>query len=287
LARGDNDEAFALIPASAPAEQSVQTGDTTVAMPQGKGGSSPRLGRNFWILSSIGATVAIALIATSLTVLFSAPRTDEAIEEPLLPVPTEIDQEVEPVVEEEEEDITPGLETVEITEAEIIGKTTAQVQEALTRKGLRLDSITSNIAPAQDKVGTAYRLNPQGVVAKNTLIAVYFYAPIPQPPKPRDMTLFPATGPYAPNSEILLEWPGYAQCPPGFPLQSYTLQIVGGTILDAAGPVLLPEQTAVTIRLGSSDSFRASYLVNCGNLTSPLSNEVSLTITPPAEPPVN
>jgi len=125
------------------------------------------------------------------------------------------------------------------------------------------------------------------VVAKNTLIAVYFYAPIPQPPKPRDMTLFPATGPYAPNSEILLEWPGYAQCPSGFPLQSYTLQIVGGTILDAAGPVLQPEQTAVTIRLAASGSFRASYLVNCGSLTSPLSNEVSLTITAPAEPPVN
>jgi serine/threonine-protein kinase len=286
LARGDNEEAFALIPARE-ANSTAETGNTTVATPQGGSDSNQRLGRNFWILSSIGAAVAIALIATSLTVLFSAPPSEDALEEPIVPVPTEITPEAEPIIEEEEEDVTPGLETVEITEAEIIGKTTAQVQEALTRKGLRLDSITGNIAPAQDRVGTAYRLNPQGVVAKNTLIAVYFYAPIPQPPKPRDMILFPASGPYAPESEILLEWPGYAQCPSGFPLQNYTLQIAGGTIVDAEGPLLLPEQTAVTIRLGSSGSFRASYLVNCGNLPSPLSNEVSITITPATEPPVN
>lgn len=288
ISRGDVDEAMALIPA-APALEGLATGDTTVAMPQGRKGSIPRLGRNFWILSAIGATVAIALIATSLTVLFSAPPSEETTVEPLPPVPTEITPESGAVIEEEEEveDASPGVETVSITEAEIVGKTEGQVKEALAAKGLRLDSITGNIAPAQDRVGTAYRLNPQGTVAKNTLIAVYFYAPIPQPPKPRDMALIPATGPYPPESEILLEWPGYAQCASGFPLQSYTLQISGGEILDASGPVLQPEQTSVTIRLGSGTTFRASYLVNCGNLTSPLSNEINVPITQPTEPPVN
>ena len=119
-------------------------------------------------------------------------------------------------------------------------------------------------------------------MASDTLVAVYFYAAIPQPPKPRDLTLIPATGPYPPESEILLEWPGYAQCPSGFELVSYTVQVVGGVILDGGDSnVLQPEQTSITIRLGEGQSLTASYLVNCGSLSSPLSNELKLTITPP------
>jgi serine/threonine-protein kinase len=172
---------------------------------------------------------------------------------------------------------------VRISEAEIAGKTKAQVEELLKQKGLRLDPITGNIAPAADLVQTAYRVNPTGTVAKNTLIAVYFYAAIPQPPKPRDLLVTPAAGPYEPGATILLEWPGYAQCPSGFALSSYTLQIVGGQILDGnGGTVLEPEQTAVNVLVGEGTSLKASYLVNCGSLTSPLSTELTLTITPPA-----
>jgi hypothetical protein len=173
---------------------------------------------------------------------------------------------------------------VEVTEQEIVGKTRSQVEEVLTAKGLRVDAITGNIAPAPDRVATAYRVNPQGVVAQDTLIAVYFYAAIPQPPKPRSIMVIPAGGPYEPGEEIVLEWPGYAQCPSGFPLVSYTLQIVGGDILDNEGATVLdPEQTAVNVMLGEGESLKASYLVKCGSLSSPLSTELALTITP-AEP---
>jgi serine/threonine-protein kinase len=191
-------------------------------------------------------------------------------------------EEIEPPVPLEEEDVTPTIETVAITEAEIVGKTRTQVEEVLRQKGLRLDAITGNIAPATDRVATAYRVNPQGTVASDTLIAVYFYAAIPQPPKPRDLTVTPAVGPYAPESTVLLEWPSYAQCPSGFTLSSYTLQIVGGTILEGdGGNVFQPEQTATTVRLGEGASLNASYLVNCASLTSPLSNELVVTITAP------
>ncbi|MGA1447047.1 MAG: hypothetical protein ACO32G_05425, partial [Pontimonas sp.] len=170
----------------------------------------------------------------------------------------------------------------EITQAEIVGKTQAQVQETLTQKGLRLDAITGNIAPSQDLVATAYRVNPQGTVASNTLIAVYFYAAIPQPPKPRTMVVTPAEGPWAPGDEVLLEWPGYAQCPAGFDLVSYTIQIVGGEILDNEGATVLePEQTAINVLLGEGESMTASYLVKCGSLSSPLSTELSIGITTP------
>lgn len=287
LARGDTDEGLALIP-----EVAIEGDQGRNGLGNNHGSTDSRsdratgamtMGRNFWILSGVGAFVAIALIATSLTVLLQPPSQD-LVEDPPVPVLPDIDivEEVAVPIAPEEQDLSPTVETVAITEAEIVGKTIAQVQEALAQKGLRLDAITGNIAPAQDRVATAYRVNPQGTVAKNTLIAVYFYAAIPQPPKPRDLTVTPASGPYEQNSTILLEWPSYAQCPSGFALSSYTLQIVGGTILDGnGGNIFQPEQTSTRVQLGEGASLRASYLVSCTSLNSPLSTELVLDIAAP------
>ena len=287
LARGDTEAGLALIPltpegGSGTGSTSTQTGPTAKA--SSSGGFA--MGRNFWLFSGLGAALAIALIATSLTVLLRTP-TEDITQEPALPIAPEVVIPLEPETEVEVPDpglTQPEITTVTVSEAEIVGKTRTQVEELLAQKGLRLDAITGNIAPAQDRVATAYRVNPQGTVARNTLIAVYFYATIPQPPKPRDLIVTPATGPWAPGGEILLEWPGYAQCPSGFALSSYTLQVVGGEILDSpSGQTLQPEQTAVTIRLGSGQEFRASYLVNCQNLTSPLSTELRIPLTTPEQ----
>lgn len=287
LARGDTDEGLALIP-----EVAIEGDQGRNGLGNNHGSTDSRsdratgamtMGRNFWILSGVGAFVAIALIATSLTVLLQPPSQD-LVEDPPVPVLPDIDivEEVAVPIAPEEQDLSPTIETVAITEAEIVGKTIAQVQEALAQKGLRLDAITGNIAPAQDRVATAYRVNPQGTVAKNTLIAVYFYAAIPQPPKPRDLTVTPASGPYEQNSTIFLEWPSYAQCPSGFALSSYTLQIVGGTILDGnGGNIFQPEQTSTRVQLGEGASLRASYLVSCTSLNSPLSTELVLDIAAP------
>lgn len=287
LSRGDDEEALALIPGRtevlSPAAPTT-TGGTPVAETPLKKARPFTMDKKFWLFSGIGAAVAIALIVTSLVILFTSPSAPEATEEPLVPVAPEetlTPEEPDPTLPEDEEDTTPQVQTVQVTESEIVGKTQAQVQDILSQKGLRLDAITGNIAPSQDKVGHAYRLNPQGTVAKNTLIAVYFYSAIPQPPKPRDISVFPAAGPYAAGSEITMEWPDYSQCPSGFPLQSYTLSLSGGTLLDAPGLVLEPEQSAVTVELAESGQFRASYIVNCGNLTSPGSNEISFTIEAP------
>jgi serine/threonine-protein kinase len=287
LGRGDTDEGLALIPLVP--ESPATSGETPKVSTEGSTKSGLKkpltLGRNFWVLSGVGAFVALALIATSLTILLQSPSDDVADDliVPTLPEVTEEEPQTELPEIIPEEDTEAGLETVRISEAEIVGKTKAQVEELLKQKGLRLDPITGNIAPAADLVQTAYRVNPTGTVAKNTLIAVYFYAAIPQPPKPRDLLVTPAAGPYEPGATILLEWPGYAQCPSGFALSSYTLQIVGGQILDGdGGTVLQPEQTAVNVLVGEGTSLKASYLVNCGSLTSPLSTELTLTITPPA-----
>lgn len=281
MARGDIDEGLALLPKVASETASAEKGGGTA--PPGPTKGPLTLGRKFWILSGVGAFVAVALIATSLAVLVQSPAA-EVVEDPIVPVLPQVDaiEETEPPAPIDEEDVTPSIQTVAITEAEIVGKTRTQVEEVLRQKGLRLDAITGNIAPASDRVATAYRVNPQGTVARDTLIAVYFYAAIPQPPKPRDLIVTPATGPYAPESTVLLEWPSYAQCPSGFALSGYTLQIVGGAILEGDGSNFFqPEQTATTVRLGEGASLQASYLVNCASLASPLSNELVVTITAP------
>jgi len=286
LARGDIEAGLALIPQPAGSPSvSKNAGDTPRIRIRGLTETPKKLGRKFWIFSGVGAAVAVALIATSLTVLLQSPAND-VVADPIVPIsPPETTPALPPlVVPPTEEGATPQIQTVEFTETELVGKTRTQVQEALTAKGLRLDAITGNIAPAQDRVATAYRVNPQGTVAKDTLIAVYFYAAIPQPPKPRTILATPATGPFEPGDEIVLEWPGYAQCPSGFPLASYNLQLVGGTIVgDDTSTTLQPEQTSLTVLLGQGSSFTASYLVKCGALSSPLSTDLVIPITP-AEP---
>jgi serine/threonine protein kinase len=297
IARGDDAAGLALIPEQGSSKDSSEKKQTATVSSDTSSVDQPRkLGRNFWLFSGIGAFVAIALIATSLTVLLQSPPSD-VVEDPVIPVLPEIPDAVTPSVPEEEPvaEEEPGAEitTVDIAASEIVGKTQSQVQEVLSLKGLRLDAITGNIAPTQDLVATAYRVNPQGTVASNTLIAVYFYAAIPQPPKPRTMVVTPAEGPWAPGDEVLLEWPGYAQCPAGFDLVSYTIQIVGGEILDNDGATVLePEQTAINVRLGEGENMTVSYLVKCGTLSSPLSTELSVGITSPEpetpeDPPVD
>ena len=294
LARGDIEAGLALIPQPTGSPSvSKNAGNTPRVRIRGLTETPKKLGRKFWIFSGVGAAVAVALIATSLAVLLQSPVND-VVADPIVPIsPTETPADLSPVVvPPAEEGTTPQIQTVEFTEAELVGKTRTQVQETLTAKGLRLDAITGNIAPAQDRVATAYRVNPQGTVAKDTLIAVYFYAAIPQPPKPRTILATPATGPFEPGDEILLEWPGYAQCPSGFPLTSYNLQLVGGTIVGGnTSTTLQPEQTSLTVLLGQGNSFTASYLVKCGALSSPLSTDLVIPITAaapdePGAPPV-
>ena len=297
IARGDDAAGLALIPEQGNSKDSNDKKKAPAVSSDTSSVDQPRkLGRNFWLFSGIGAFVAIALIATSLTVILQSPPSD-VVEDPVIPVLPEIPDLVTPSVPEEEpvaeEEPDAEITTVDIAASEIVGKTQSQVQEVLSLKGLRLDAITGNIAPTQDLVATAYRVNPQGTVASNTLIAVYFYAAIPQPPKPRTMVVTPAEGPWVPGDEVLLEWPGYAQCPAGFDLVSYTVQIVGGEILDNDGATVLePEQTAINVRLGEGENMTVSYLVKCGTLSSPLSTELSVGITTPEpetpeDPPVD
>ena len=54
-----------------------------------------KLGKKFWVFGGVGAAVALALIATSLTVLLQ-PAGDDIVDDPILPVIAEPSPETAP-----------------------------------------------------------------------------------------------------------------------------------------------------------------------------------------------
>ncbi len=290
LEKGQVDKGLSFIPepgseVEPPEEQRTDTRPIPV-----QGGIPQRV----WTIAIAGGVAAILVVVGAIALINSRlapdeePATEDAavvVEEPAEepepePAP-EPEPEPEPAPEPEPEPEEPQVTTVTVPESDILGKTEAQVTELLTAAGLRIDAITGNIAPSQDAVGQAYRVNPTGSVAENTLIAVYFYAEIPSPPAPSKMVVTPAAGPYAPADEITLSWPAYAQCPSGFPVTNYILEIVGGTLIDEADATLGPNKNSVGITLGDPGTFQASYVVSCSDINTPKSETVSVTITDP------
>ena len=248
--------------------------------------------RKIWVMAIAGGVTLIALVIGSIALINAqlepadtTPTVEEpvVVDEPTTEDPAPVD---DPVVEEPaapEPEPEPEIVTVTVPESEIVGKTEAQVTELLLAKGLRLDAITGNIAPSKDKVGVAYRVNPTGTVADNTLIAVYFYAPIPSPPAPSALAITPAEGPYAPGDEITISWPAYAQCPSGFPVTNYLLEIVGGTLNDEDDAALPAGSTSASITLGAAGEFRASYVVTCTSINTPKSAVMTVAIEEPVD----
>ena len=248
--------------------------------------------RKIWVMAIAGGVTLIALVIGSIALInaqLEPADTTPVVEEPVVVEDTTTEDPApvdEPVVEEPvapEPEPEPEMVTVTVPESEIVGKTEAQVTELLLAKGLRLDSITGNIAPSKDKVGVAYRVNPTGTVADNTLIAVYFYAPIPSPPAPSALAITPAEGPYAPGDEITISWPAYAQCPSGFPVTNYLLEIVGGTLNDEDDAALPAGSTSASITLGAAGEFRASYVVTCTSINTPKSAVMTVAIEEPVD----
>ena len=164
---------------------------------------------------------------------------------------------------------------VMINEAEFIGLTTNQVGEKLDSMGLRLDAVTGNIATSLDLVGTAYRVNPQGSVPPNTLIAVYFFDTIPTPPSPGALTV--SAGPYTAGSTITISWPTYRECPADFDIDSYEFTVNGGSFSNVS--TFGPRTTAADLVIDDNTTeVRVSYIVRCGNLASNPSEDLVIPV---------
>jgi len=297
LERGHIEEGLSYIPA--PGLGAGKSGSSGGGTGTGPSNTQPiplveeGIPRRVWTIAIAGGVGVIALVIGAIALINSqlgsqpeaAPEEttviseeqEGSLEETPEPDTPEI-VEPEPVVEPE-----PEVTTVTVPNSEVIGKTESQVTEILSDLNLRIDAITGNIAPSQDAVGQAYRVNPTGTVAENTLIAVYFYAAIPKPPAPSAMVIDPVEGPYAPGDEITLSWPAYAQCPTGFPVTNYRLEITRGSLVDEDDTVLGPDATSVEVTLGDAGNFSASYVVSCSDINTPKSSAATLTIADPDE----
>lgn len=299
LERGHDEEALAYIPepgaTAAAGTRSPGTGGTGPTNTQPIPVAQEGIPKKIWTIAIAGGVGVIALVIGAIALINSqlspdepAPDEETAIvddneattEEPEVVIP-EPDP-VTPQVPEPEPE--PEVSTVSVVESDILGKTEGQVGDVLAALGLRLDAITGNIAPSQDAVGQAYRVNPTGTVASNTLIAVYFYAEIPNPPAPTTIVANPADGPYLPGDEVTLSWPAYAQCPTGFPVTNYRLEIVGGELVGEDDTILGARATSVVATLGDPGTFQASYVVSCSDINTPKSGVLSITIDDPDAP---
>ena len=300
---GNIDEAMALLPDPDTVADTGATDTPKKKRKKGEPATGPTntqpipvvkapLPKRIWLIAGGSALALISIVVVALLVVGRGISQDE------IPTP---EPEVAVVIEPEETDVDPPEplepvvpepvapepedESVTVPEGEILGKTQGQVADILSAQGLRLDAITGNIAGAPDQVGAAYRVNPRGVVAPGTLIAVYFYAPIPQPPAPTQMAISPAdeTG-YNPGDQVTINWPAYAQCPAGFPVSNYRLEIRGGTLVSPTSASVGANVTQATVQLGAAGTtFGATYVVTCQSLTSPKAAELTVSIVAPPE----
>jgi eukaryotic-like serine/threonine-protein kinase len=228
-----------------------------------------------WPLIALSGLL-LVLVVGALIAIFGAPEPVDPVETPT-PTPTEISTSPSPTPE-------PTVETITIVEEEWIGLSQGAVEDRIAQLGLRLDPVTGSVAPGGDQVGLSYRLSPRGDVQPNTLVTVYFYAPIPTPASPSNIAVDPGSGPYPAGSAVTLRWPTYTSCPAGFPLNGYDVTIVGGSP-EQANP-LSASTTSLAVTLAESGQLRVTYTATCGGLQSQRSAELALPISPAEPPPV-
>ena len=282
LRRGDVGAAAAIVPAVASGAAAtaatrvmspVPGDETTRVLPSmGDTPTAPtETTRSPWTWPLVALiSILIVLIVGALIAVFAQPNTPE-------PEPTDT-----PTAMPTPDDTPtpePTIDTVRIVEDEWLGRTRTAIEAKVAELGLVLDGVDRNVAPSADQVGLSYQISPRsGEVQPGTTITVFFYAPIPTPPQPANLAIDPGAGPYPGQSDVVLKWPSYTECPAGFPLSGYNFTIVGGTP-DQSNP-LAASATELPVELAESGQLRVTYVALCGSLQSQRSNELAITIEP-------
>lgn len=270
ITRGRVGEALALVPAVDDEPHDVTEDTSTRILPVSVSASDGDTPRRFeriprtWPLIGLVVALSVLLIGIVVALIFRPTGTTPN------PVPTPTGTSV-PTPSPSET----SSGNVTVNEDEFIGLTINQVSEKLDSMGLRLDAVTGNIATSLDLVGTAYRVNPEGSVPLNTLVAVYFYDAIPTPTSPAALTV--SAGPYATGSTITISWPTYSECPTGFDIDSYEFTVNGGSFPNVS--TFGPKTTAADLIIDDNTTeVRVSYIVRCGDLASNPSEDLVIPV---------
>ncbi len=219
-----------------------------------------------WPLIAIVSVLAVVLIAMIIA-LVANPAPEVPIETSSAP----------PVSTTPTKTPTPTVSAISLNEDDYVGLTQNQARSKLEALGLVMEVVIGNVAPSVDDVDRSYRINPAGNVNKGDIIAVSFYAPIPQPPKPTAVTV-DGVPPFAAGSVVNVNWSTFGGCPAGHPLTGYSFNLSNGIMDGGATNPIAAGTTSLGIKLpGTPGQTTVSYIVFCGELQSPASDVVTIT----------
>jgi serine/threonine-protein kinase len=218
-----------------------------------------------WPLIAIVSVLAVILVAAVIALLAN-PGDQEVVPSASSTVP----------VTSPPPTATPTATPIVLVEAEFLGMTQNQARAKLEGLGLQMEAIIGAVAPSVEDVDRAYRINPQGNVQENDIIAVSFYAPIPQPGKPGAVSVQGAP-PFAVSTTVTVTWPSYGSCPAGHPLTGYSFEISNGAMQGATNPVSASATSLEIMLPATPGTTTVSYFAFCSELQSTISDSVTIT----------
>jgi serine/threonine-protein kinase len=208
-----------------------------------------------WPLVALVGVLVLVLIG-AVVALTSGGNTPE-------PTPTESTQSASPTKSKKPTATPTGSATptaAAINKADYVGKSLTDATAALEKLNMNVNAVKGTAAPSADKVGVVYDVNPTGPqVANGTTINVTYYGDLPVAPAP---TAAPSLNDdnATPGQALIATWAGYASCPSGHSLESYTV-LVDGTPVSS-----VPNATAPFTAPSALGGHTIAYQVTCSGL---------------------
>jgi serine/threonine-protein kinase len=181
---------------------------------------------------------------------------------------------------------TPTPTKIPVNEADFIGLKSADARAKAEGLGLTVNVTAGNAATEPSAVDTVYAVNPTGNLDPGTLITLTTYGDVVTPDKASAPTLQGGGNEVPPftGTPITVEWAAQA-CPAGQTLSGYTIALSGGQ-----GAAIISQDSTpggsrtASINQGTGGSFQVTLTYNCGEVASPQSDPLNITVTavPPA-----
>jgi len=225
-----------------------------------------------WPLVALISILGLVLIGTLVT-LFNTPAAETPDPAPTVSSSTPSAPKPTPTATP-----TPSATTVQVTQADFLGKTSSEARDMLSEMGLSANVVPDKAATTAEEVDTVYGINPTGKVTLGTTITVSVYGDVATPSAPSGTpTATPST--VAPGGTVTVSWPAQS-CPTGQELSGYELLAEGAPSPSPTGA----DTTTATVTAGSSN-FTVKFRYFCGQVESDYSAATSVTVTAPATTP--
>ena len=304
LRRGDIAAAAAIVPAIAGVAElddvtrlltpGLSTDEATRILPTTAAGETveddaaakPAKKRSPWTWPLIALIVLLLLVlGGTLIALFNDSNAGPA------ETPTNTDTTTAPVPDE----TTPAPEptSLDIATLNLVGKTCDDAVSVAKGAGFEATCVDGDPASSDDKVGTVYRVSPEGNVPFTTPLTLTVYAdqtPMDTPAAARIQVNGSDVNSVEAGSTVSLFWTGFT-CPAGAGQPtSYAMTIASGGVFEANGNTTASfslAQRPAPIVVGDSGVLSVTYTVTCENdggsqRTSGSSPEVAVSIIPAA-----